>query len=676
MKKTKSKFIMVPCLSVLLCLLTFIPLVVAPAAAADTPLEVMTNSASAITINSAILNGNLTSMGNATSVNVWFEWGTTTSYGNNTPTKILTSPGLFTVTLNGISPGTTYHFRAKADGGIDGIVTGDDKIFTAATRPPVVRTSMETNVVGNGAVLNGYLDSLGTASSVDVYFEYGKTTNYGSVTSKKRLTTTGAFSVSITGLTPDTVYHFRAKADGGVHGTGTGTDIDFNTPEVTPPEVHTLSANSVTATSATLVGNIFTTGSATSVTVCFEYGVTTNYGTTSSKKTVSGAVYTGGFSIDITDLTPGTTYHFRAKADGGVNGIGYGEDMTFTTSGVTPLTPPMISTYGATGIATSTVTLNGELLYIGTASSVDVFFEYGTTTDYDSSTAALKMDSTGNFSIEATGLIPGQTYHFRAKADAGAHGVATGSDMTFKAATISPTIDTSAATEITNNTAILNGYVVDLGSATTAEASFEYGTTDNYGITTFTKTMTEEGTFSINLTGLKPDTTYHFRAKVDGGLSGMVMGEDMTFTTLSLAKIDILAGSSLIINPPETGIGTDISITATVSNTGGTAGTYQLVLKINGLIEQTQKATLEAGASQAITFKVSKNIAGTYDVDVNGLTGSFTVIGSTTSITSTTALPTTTTSEGDQTVSNLRIIAIAAGAVIVIGLLIYVIRRR
>ncbi len=37
----------------------------------------------------------------------------------------------------------------------------------------------------------------------------------------------------------------------------------------------------------------------------------------------------GNFGTVLADLTPNTTYHFRAKAVG--NGTNYGVDMTFTT---------------------------------------------------------------------------------------------------------------------------------------------------------------------------------------------------------------------------------------------------------------------------------------------------------------------------------------------------------
>ena len=454
--------------------------------------------------------------------------------------------------------------------------------------------------------------------------------------------------------------------------------MNFTTPVAIPPQVSTTTATSVTNNTVTLVGNVSTPGSATSVTVSFEYGTTTKYGSTTSTMTKTGAGFTGGFSINITDstpLTPGTTYHFRAKADGEANGVGYGDDMTFTTLGTMPITPPTVDTSEVTNVTTGGATLKGSLLLMGTATSINVFFEYGTTTKYGSSTIAQEMTATGNFSAELTELNPGITYHYRAKADGGViNGIATGSDMTFTTATVSPIVETSAATGISNNAVTLNGNLTSKGTAASITVFFEYGITDNYGITTSGKTLTNEGTCSINLTGLKPNTEYHFRAKADGGVNGTALGNDMTFTTLGPAAISLAPNSSVKINPPEAGSGENVSISVTVLNSGGASGSYNLVLKINGLIENTQEITVPAGVSRDINFDVTKDVAGTYQVDINGLTGSFIVTKNSTTTMTTTQI--TTTPGPVKTANSMRVLAIGLGAVVVVGLLIYLLIRR
>jgi hypothetical protein len=235
--------------------------------------------------------------------------------------------GAFSATITGLAPNTTYHFRAIAEGGPAGIAYSQDMTFTTAGIVPTVEASAATSVQASSATLNGNLGSLGTASSVEVYFEYGPTTSYGNKTPTQSISASGAFSAAITGLAPYTSYHFRAVAEGGPAGLIYSQDITFTT-AVIPPSVETSSADPVQTASAVLNGNITSMGSATAVSVYFEFGTTTSYGTVSAKQTITA---TGPFSIEITGLDAGTTYHFRAVVDGGTHGTSFATDATFTT---------------------------------------------------------------------------------------------------------------------------------------------------------------------------------------------------------------------------------------------------------------------------------------------------------------------------------------------------------
>ena len=81
---------------------------------------------------------------------------------------------------------------------------------------PQVETNPATNITGTSCTLNGTLDSLGTASSANISFDYGPTTGYGSTVTAapSSLTAPGTFSASLSGLTTGANYHFRAKAVG------------------------------------------------------------------------------------------------------------------------------------------------------------------------------------------------------------------------------------------------------------------------------------------------------------------------------------------------------------------------------------------------------------------------------------------------------------------------------
>ena len=310
---------------------------------------VITNTASDITTNSATLNGTLTSRGTASSVDVSFEYGIDTSYGQETTPQTLDATGAFSAPISGLDPGTTYHFRAKAVG--DGTAYGDDIIFNTGTTPPSVITNTASDITTNSATLNGTLTSRGTASSVDVSFEYGLTTSYGQVTTPQTLIGTGTFSASISGLDPGTTYHFKAKAVG--DGTAYGDDMTFTTSSPTPPSVTTNDATDITGSTSVLHGYLDSLGTASSVDVSFEYGIDTSYGQVTTAQTL---IDTGTFSAYISGLSSDTTYHFRAKAIG--YGTEYGDDMLFTTLPLPPNQPPNVVPGDGAGCVHLPVTLS------------------------------------------------------------------------------------------------------------------------------------------------------------------------------------------------------------------------------------------------------------------------------------------------------------------------------
>jgi hypothetical protein len=93
--------------------------------------SVATNDAIDIATGVATLNGNLTSLGTASTVEVSFQWGTSSgSYANETTAQVKTSAEEFSFELTFLSPNTTYYFRVRAAG--DGTVYGSQKEFTTS----------------------------------------------------------------------------------------------------------------------------------------------------------------------------------------------------------------------------------------------------------------------------------------------------------------------------------------------------------------------------------------------------------------------------------------------------------------------------------------------------------------------------------------------------------------
>ena len=119
---------------------------------------------------SATLNATVNPNGQATSV--YFEYGTTTSYGFKTSPKNIGSGGNSTnvsVSVAGLAPSAVYHVRVVASSAA-GSNHGSDQTFTT-TGPPVVHTGPPTGVGSNGATLTGSVDPNG--HSTQWYFQYG-----------------------------------------------------------------------------------------------------------------------------------------------------------------------------------------------------------------------------------------------------------------------------------------------------------------------------------------------------------------------------------------------------------------------------------------------------------------------------------------------------------------------
>ena len=172
-------------------------------------------------------------------------------------------------------------------------------------------------------------------SETSYWFEYGiveeESEEYESVApAEPEAIGSGAEGIAVdttaTELEEGTEYQYRVAAEN-EHGTSHGPDITFTTLE--PPEVTTEAASPVNSTQATLKGSVNPRGHATSY--YFEYGPTTSYG--SQIPVLAESVGSGTSSIPVeqtpTDLSEGTTYHYRLVAEG--DGTSYGEDMSFET---------------------------------------------------------------------------------------------------------------------------------------------------------------------------------------------------------------------------------------------------------------------------------------------------------------------------------------------------------
>ncbi|GEM_PF-677677 len=84
--------------------------------------------------------------------------------------------------------------------------------------------------------------------------------------------------------------------------------------------------------------------------------------------------------------------------------------------------------------------------------------------------------------------------------------------------------------------------------------------------------------------------------------------------------------ANLTIQPVRAQPGEAVTITVDIVNIGGTEGTYTAALMINGVKEADKRVTITAGGTRTVSFTVTNKNAASYNVVVDGVSGSFTVV--------------------------------------------------
>ncbi len=265
-----------------------------------------------------------------------FEFGLSNSYGSQVPCSSFPASGSSPVGVSaslpasGLVPGSIYHYRLAVGDEEGETVYGQDETFVTA--PSVVGSVLASEITSFSATLTGVINP-GNVSP-GYRFLYGLTSSYGSMWPEglagAGIGSQQTVSQTLTGLTPDTTYHFALSATNFGDGESASPDATFTTRPLVPPLVSTSAAEALVQTSATLTGSVDPEGLPS--TYRFEYGTSTGYGSTWPVLQVyAGSADTSQVvAIGVPNLSPGTTYHYRLVA-GNEDGTTYGVDESFTT---------------------------------------------------------------------------------------------------------------------------------------------------------------------------------------------------------------------------------------------------------------------------------------------------------------------------------------------------------
>ncbi len=236
------------------------------------------------------------------------------------------SPVTVTAKLEGLEPDKLYGYRllAEAEGQLG---KGAELQFTTLPLAPGV----STDAVGSGpaadsVMLAGSVDPEGVAATC--HFDYGLSSSYGqsapAPSPELPPATSGQYvTLTLSGLTPGTIYHYRLVASN-AGGTTYGPDQTFTT-YATAPTVATGPAQNVEPSTAQLTGTLNARGADT--TYSYQYGTTIYYSTAAPVPAADAGSSTADQSMitNISGLTPSTGYHYRLVASN-AGGTSYGSD--------------------------------------------------------------------------------------------------------------------------------------------------------------------------------------------------------------------------------------------------------------------------------------------------------------------------------------------------------------
>jgi hypothetical protein len=260
------------------------------------------------------------------------EYGVSTFYGAST-TQDSTLVTSHTQTLFGLTPNTLYHFRVWSIDSSNNTATSSDQTFvtmqtatstgsTTDMTPPVI-SGINVTASTTTATITWATDEAATSQLM-----WGLTSSYTSSTTPDLNLVTG-HSISVSGLTPNTLYHFEVLSKDSSNNTASSSDQTFTT-------ASNATSTGTTTQNAPVISNIGSTVTQTGATVTWNtnigassqvfYGLNTNYGQMTTLDTGS----TTNHSQNISGLNSGTLYHFIVLSS--ANGMtASSTDQTFTT---------------------------------------------------------------------------------------------------------------------------------------------------------------------------------------------------------------------------------------------------------------------------------------------------------------------------------------------------------
>ena len=285
---------------------------------------------------------------------------------------------------------------------------------------------------------------------------------------------------------------------------GHGIDLDDITvydgnssPVVADPTVATVTATEVLQTTATLNATITNPDNVTITAKGFEWKATSGGNYTQ----IAGTGTANSFTAHLTGLTPNTSYTFKAFIT--FNGTTvYGDEMTFMTQEVAPLTEPSATTADASDVTYNSAVLNGSISNPDNVTITAQGFEWKAMTE-DTYVTVNAQGATMTYNL--TDLAANTEYTYRAFVTT-ANGTHYGQNVTFTTQE-TPAEPCDAPTGLTVTDIQSESISVTWDNAPALRWNVQY---TPLGGTASTVTAT---TNSYTISNLTPETTYQIRVQ-------------------------------------------------------------------------------------------------------------------------------------------------------------------